>query len=868
MLISKKYRIGQSYIALWMLCTLVSTPLLTATTYAQELENVDASVEAKSEDNIQSTVDSIEDTKSVSSSASSSMITDTLPNSQIGVEIPHRASSSTSGATLYEDIQTVVSTATSTASSTIILVDTSSSSPDMPIFLETIGTSTLDIAGTSTKESIDVTSDGERPVGTTTISTGVSVATANIINLLNTTSINSTGSIILGNIINGQSGDIDLRTNTLSTTSCTLLGCGGGDTLATIVTADAVLDTTVSLIATSGSNEITTADTSIITTGEVYAGLNLVNVVNTVLIDSQYLLASLNSFGNVDGDIIFPALNTFFTNVTTNTTPELFFEDIHTNAKATINNALIVEANAGKNNITSSSSILQTGTSNSSLSTYNNVNSSFVGGNSLLLLLRVTGVWLGTLVGTPESLQVVSDGNMHLLQLEEDGNSQSRMSVGTLESTSTVLLSNTVDVRADSGNNTIEDSSIAEITTGNAYALATVINIANTHIIGRNWILAIINIFGNFDGNIVFGRPDLWVGEQVSGESTITNDTNLLYTITVINKGDNVSSNVTVTSSYDNKHLDSIDSHAIFSDDRKGNVTFALGDLLPKESREISFRARVKETVPGTRITNTVVVSGEEKDNNTADNTDSTTISTTISHASGGDGYQYTPQRMLLIRTIPQSIPTPEVDTLHYVTITRVSTSTTISKEGEEVEQVIRVRNNTTTEIPSVTFNDFLLDEGGKKVKTESWDIGSLLAGEEVTLTYSLSFATGAPEGVYTLSSETLGVRNQSVFFSNNGIVTNTPNIKKLVSTSTPLTLILEEQAQAPLKVALSEKEIPWVFSIQKMFFETAYGAGENDIRETQASRSLPTSLQYVFLFLLFSLVRMFHRYQEKNTLR
>ena len=64
------------------------------------------------------------------------------------------------------------------------------------------------------------------------------------------------------------------------------------------------------------------------------------------------------------------------------------------------------------------------------------------------------------------------------------------------------MVINNLKINADSGNNNILNTEIANIDTGSSLAAANVINIANTNIIGRNWILAIINIFGNL-GDVV-----------------------------------------------------------------------------------------------------------------------------------------------------------------------------------------------------------------------------------------------------------------------------------------------------------------------------------------------------------------------------
>ena len=74
--------------------------------------------------------------------------------------------------------------------------------------------------------------------------------------------------------------------------------------------------------------------------------------------------------------------------------------------------------------------------------------------------------------------------------------------------------------------------------------------------------------------------------------------------------------------------LSSSNASTPYSEKLNGNLIFAIGNMAPKESKEITFYAKVKESTPGTAITNTVVVQGDEKYNNKQDNTDTTTITT------------------------------------------------------------------------------------------------------------------------------------------------------------------------------------------------------------------------------------------------
>lgn len=826
----------RSYIALITITALWTTPLVVTVTYADE--------------------DVIQVVQIVADDASTSTVSTSIDLPPSISTTSENSTSIVSGTTIDSLPEALSNESSSTPE--IVIVDslTSSSSPYVETFIPLALDATTEA---STTEEIK----GDIPNGTTTITTGLSVATANILNLVNTTLLNSTGTIVLQNIVNETVGDIDTRTSTTPSGSgeCTLLTCNAIDSIQTKIVADANVENTISLQASTGMNEITTRENAIITTGEVYSGLNLVNIANTTLIDSHYLIVSLNSFGNLHGDIVLPSFDTFFGTSSSTGSHDYFLRNVQTDLDATIANVLSIKATTDNNVIDASSSSIQTGDTFSTLSTYNNSNSLQIGGNSLFLLLRTTGTWLGTVLGLPQTTHVTNDGDTHTFTYGESTTSQVSPEVVTLESTSTARITNTISVLAESGDNSIHDTNTATITTGNAYASANIINIANTHILGRNWILAIINILGDFNGNVAFGRPDLWVGEQVSAPPTISNGTDLVYKITITNKGDYVSSHVIATSSYDALHLDITESSEVYIDTSNGDLIFSLGNILPNESKEITFHARVKDSEPGTTITNTTKAFGNEKDNNNKDNTDVAIITTTLPPViQSGGGYTSTPQ-VIILTTLRHELPTQSPrNTLQDIVVTRLSTSTTITQGEDSVTQTIYIKNTSHVPVSSVIFNDYLKDDIGHLIKTEPWDLGTILADEEIILTYTITFADETKEGVYLLSSELIKNKGQSIYFNNNGTITYIKHGVKSVLQSAP-------SIQTPTTFTILKIKKPEdrstrgkTTTLANAFFETTFAAETNNVSHSSPSQSLPASIQYVFIFLAFSLVRMFRR--------
>jgi len=106
---------------------------------------------------------------------------------------------------------------------------------------------------------------------------------------------------------------------------------------------------------------------------------------------------------------------------------------------------------------------------------------------------------------------------------------------------------NTVSAAAETGDNAVEDTQgNADITTGNAAAVASAVNLINTNITGDNWMLAVINIFGNWTGDLI-----------VPGNGLLTNlGSGMQFgQITNVNGAVNVTNNVSATADTGNNSI-------------------------------------------------------------------------------------------------------------------------------------------------------------------------------------------------------------------------------------------------------------------------------------------------------------------------
>lgn len=685
------------------------------------------------------------------------------------------ASSATSTESTTSDTSSVAGTATSsTASSSTTTVDNLEihATSSEPIFSDGFLTGSSEVVTGSTTDAgfasttnfgnqIIATSSGDLNVSTTTfasstpsITTGRALALANILNILNSTFLNSDGSILFANYTD-EAGSIDLRDQSVFAGFCGTL-CAGLTGVEINLLQDAFIRNQIILSANSGQNQISNASTtgSAILTGEAFAGLNLVNLANVSFVDSNYLLVLLNAFRGVKGDIVFPSLLQFLSG----DRPAVSAIDLNQNG--TVDNAVSAQADSGSNVMdVRGDGAIQTGNANSYVNVFNQINS-LLAGSGIAIMLRFSGEWNGDIFGLPDSMTVVRGPNSLLITGGGAGTSSGNGPVG-VSGTTTADIANDVRVEALSGENGITDSTstTALISTGNAFAAANVINIANQTVIGRNWLLAVLNIFGDFNGNIAFGRPDLWVGAQAQAPATLRPGNEVTYQVTIKNRGDAISHANTLSVTYDPSLVEITPSDA-FEDSGSGTLTFNLGTMQPQDTRQVTFAAHVRDVPDGTDIASVFTVRGQETDNDLADNTDRAIVRTGAPAVSGG-GAVFIPAPAFNPAPPQQQAPQPRDAQRATIEIER-NTQASSARIGDAIPQSVVVRNTGSTAAQSVFLRDTLRSPSGAVVHTEDWDIGAIAPNEEVVLQYDLSFDVEATPGLYSLSAHVEGSNSDS----------------------------------------------------------------------------------------------------------
>lgn len=647
--------------------------------------------------------------------------------------------------------------------------------------------------------------------GLSTIVTGVAIATANVINVVNTNIFNSVGLIVFLNQLFG--GGFDFRNLDLSyffddpgatsgtptgcnssgtgcESECTLLTCLNSSQLNVVNTNTATVTNSVIVRASTGTNVASsTGDGGAqIDTGDAYAAANVLNLVNTNVINSKYLVVSFNNFGNLVQDITLPAASFFSAllgrgasvpslNSSTfdvNNTNNVDFTGTTTAAATTGDNmALTGTSTLADGGATSTSTstpqggAIDTGNAYSMANSYTQGNSNLIGKTSFMLLFRVWGNWSGDVVGLPAGLkwERTPDG---IVVMTDDATPQMVHDMGEYNSsaflassTNTAVIDNNVDVDASTGNNTaMTESGAAIVKTGDAYAVANVTNLVNTNIVNGNWIFGVFNVFGDWSGDIAFGHPDLVLeAVAVTPEPTISGS-DIQYIFKVKNTGDMAADNIQLKAAFDNNNLSVADLPEAIAD-AAGGAAWNLGRLEPGQSREYAVAGRVSNPNNSSyTIPVTATVQSNATDNDPRDNTKLVTVVVNgpqlpqPSNSGGGGGggggsYFYAPQAAVWTKD-------PSI------TVTK-SASVTSAQIPAKIDYKVVVSNSTSSgPAYNGVLTDVLYDPDGKVVYNRSWNLATIASGDEITLSYSVEFASTTKPGVYRNVAKVTGLRNYS----------------------------------------------------------------------------------------------------------
>ena len=308
---------------------------------------------------------------------------------------------------------------------------------------------------------------------------------------------------------------------------------------------------------TSGENKANyNTGTGSVVSGDANSSVNVINFLNSNITSSNWMLKTLNVFGNWKGDLTLPAMPTSDLVATTSPSDSGATNSgtgsasgnsansstnnsttLTNNNKAMIENNVTIKTDSGNNDASynGGSGIVKIGTANAETNQMNVANTNVTGSSWWLVVVNRFGTWNGTAVGSQEAVAIKSTGISTVLTPLQSGvnvtnsptGAESNSSAGAniddktdISNTNQADITNTLNVSAISGENQAKyNSGHGYVETGNINGVNNIINFANTNITVGNWVVVVVNVFGDWNGNLIFaptGGSNLPVGGSLS----------------------------------------------------------------------------------------------------------------------------------------------------------------------------------------------------------------------------------------------------------------------------------------------------------------------------------------------------------------
>ncbi len=379
-------------------------------------------------------------------------------------------------------------------------LSSTSASPTPTPELDT-ATATESASVNSTCQQEEENEENNEDEDSNSIETGDAVSTTVVENDVNSTSINSEVEYQIINIIYDQEGDVDLSDPIAIATKA--LSEKPNEEIITVkatgISNFAYVSNDIITTAQSGENSITTASGSAsIDTGDAYATTLLLNKVNFITINSVVHVVMINIYGDINGDIILPNIQT------EDTTCDTCGVSILADNNAVVENNVKSEANTGENTIVtaSGSASIETGDAGSLVDNLNIVNSNYLGVGIQTLYINTYGEWNGDFIGWGAIGPQLGGGSLDINYVTAgSGNEDCDLCTGDMYLKNNAIVSNNILSSANTGGNLINGDD-SNIKTGNAYSTVSILNFINTNIINSIGFFGFINIFGRLNGDI------------------------------------------------------------------------------------------------------------------------------------------------------------------------------------------------------------------------------------------------------------------------------------------------------------------------------------------------------------------------------
>ncbi len=297
------------------------------------------------------------------------------------------------------------------------------------------------------------------------------------------------------------------------------------------------------------------------TTGDVNSSVNMLNFLNTNVSASNVWIKNLNVFGTWTGNLTLPympAPNLSLGSQTGVTSENAITgEDSNNEAEVNIENSLVInnqnEAvvrnnvhmrtdtgnNLASNN--TNSGVIKFGEANAQTNELNVTNLNVTGDSWWMVVVNKFGGWSGTVLGAAENAQVsgspvttiITPQNSGIVVENSPTGPQSNNIAGAninhgveVSSENDALIENNIVVNNITGENETQyNTGHGYIETGNIKSSVNLVNFANANINVGNWMVVVINVFGDWNGNLVFRTAGVPQDTELQVEGSESSDT-------------------------------------------------------------------------------------------------------------------------------------------------------------------------------------------------------------------------------------------------------------------------------------------------------------------------------------------------------
>lgn len=573
-----------------------------------------------------------------------------------------------------------------------------------------------------------------------TIDTGGAAAQAGAVNTVNTNIVTENGGEVVQNITGSYTGDINL----LSAFNSILdkakdLNDQNKQALEniTVTNVNVATDVNNKVVATasSGDNTITgEKGSAAITTGNSQAVASAVNLINTNIVGNTWLFAIINVLGNWTGNLIVPGEGL----LKTPTADMIFNKVTNINQADNVQNTVSAEANTGNNSISGSENAkINTGAAVSSASAVNLVNTNITSNNWFFLLINNAGNWTGQVINWINGEQ--NTAYQYNFGTLDDGY-QPTKNVSVYNYNSAENVKNTVIAGADSGNNRISSARNSSIFTGNAGAWASAFNLVNTNITGNNWMFGVVNNAGNWNGNVIFGYPDLAVSLSPNKDK-IEPGEDLTYTLTYKNIGQAACDDTELNLFLPQYLSYQSDTNSSGTGDGE-NRHWSLPGLNPGEEKSFQISAKLESDTPQdiTTLETSASASTDTTEKNMSNNSADSDVNVVF------------PAAKFQVTIEDGAAQTRKNSDLE---ITRKDDSPV--KAGTVASHSITVTNSGKETLYNVLVTEKIKNPSGQSAAEYSWPIAKLKKGQKAVITYQIQMGSDLPPGTYKYSAEALG---------------------------------------------------------------------------------------------------------------